>query len=286
MAVLIGKRALDFVTQEMRVEKYTCCAWSDSKCVLEWLATKNVDKLSRFEKNRVEEIWQGSLSFQYVPTEWNPADIATRGISLEDIVHSTIWWKAPRWLSQDKSKWTSRELSDKRMEAVEARVVVVLAANDHKFEPLFETSRTKVWSKVRLLSIKVPKCRWKEVQRTVLGWKGTTDNQKGLKGRMLLSLQFCFKSFRLSSIVQSPLERSLAARPLQRIGIDYAGSFNIWTHCKKIEKGLICLLTCLTTRGVHLETVNDFSPSAFLNAYYRVTAQRSVPEVIVSNNGT
>ncbi|VDD90549.1 unnamed protein product [Enterobius vermicularis] len=56
MAVLIGKRALDFVTQEMRVEKYTCCAWSDSKCVLEWLATKNVDKLSRFEKNRVEEI--------------------------------------------------------------------------------------------------------------------------------------------------------------------------------------------------------------------------------------
>lgn len=45
MTALIGKRALDFVIQELKLENYTRYAWSDSKCVLAWLATKNVDKL-------------------------------------------------------------------------------------------------------------------------------------------------------------------------------------------------------------------------------------------------
>ena len=56
MATIIGKRALDFVTQELKLEKYTRYAWSDSKCVLAWLAIKNGDKRLRFERNKVGEV--------------------------------------------------------------------------------------------------------------------------------------------------------------------------------------------------------------------------------------
>ena len=116
--------------------------------MLAWLATKNVDKLPRFVRNGAEEIRKGSLSFQCVSTEQNSADIATRGMSSEDIVHSTAWCNRSPWHRQEKSRWPLREVLNERTEAEEAIVVVTSAVKDHESEPLFETNRTKEWLKM------------------------------------------------------------------------------------------------------------------------------------------
>ena len=78
--------------------------WTDSKCVLHWI--KNKDGKSVFVKNRVEEILaESNISFRYINTKDNPADLPTRGISFDDLKDNQLWWHGPRWLSQDKTCW-------------------------------------------------------------------------------------------------------------------------------------------------------------------------------------
>ena len=54
MAVLIGVRSLKFVEKEMKIPIEKKFLWTDSQCVLKWIAS-NKD-LSVFVTNRVAEI--------------------------------------------------------------------------------------------------------------------------------------------------------------------------------------------------------------------------------------
>ena len=65
--------------------------------MLHWLKTNK--PLSVFLANRVKEIKSlPGVTFAHVSSNDNPADIATRGQSLEELL-SSIWWKGPLWLT-------------------------------------------------------------------------------------------------------------------------------------------------------------------------------------------
>ncbi|VDN06496.1 unnamed protein product, partial [Onchocerca ochengi] len=69
--------------------------WSDSKCALYWI--KNSTKLlPRFVQNRVEEIRKAKFVFRYIPSEQNPVDIATKGLSPKRLRNYKLWWKGPQ----------------------------------------------------------------------------------------------------------------------------------------------------------------------------------------------
>ena len=51
-------------------------------------------------------------------------------------------------------------------------------------------------------------------------------------------------------------------------------------------KCYLCLFTYLATRAVHLEAAFGLDTDSFLNALYRMTSRRGLPEVIYSDNGT
>ncbi|XP_052762257.1 uncharacterized protein LOC128204895 [Mya arenaria] len=100
MAVLIGIRCLKFVKEQLHISVYETYLWTDSKCVLYWL--KSTKELPVFVKNRVKEIRESTdVRFRYVPTAENPADIATRGITVENLQAETLWWFGPRWLIEE-----------------------------------------------------------------------------------------------------------------------------------------------------------------------------------------
>ena len=105
MSMLIGVRSLNFIQKQMKLHKNTeRILWTDSKCVLHWI--KNKDGKSVFVKNRNEEILADSnISFRYVNTKDNLADLPTRGISFDDLKDNQLWGHGPRWLSQDKICW-------------------------------------------------------------------------------------------------------------------------------------------------------------------------------------
>jgi len=59
-----------------------------------------------FVANRVTKITQVTSADQWahVRSEHNSADLASRGVSLRELVHSQLWWKGPDWLQQPKDK--------------------------------------------------------------------------------------------------------------------------------------------------------------------------------------
>ena len=102
MSTLIGVRSLRFIAKEMNLENQDMILWTDSQCVLEWLKQKENEKTSVFTRNRVNEITkENDITFRYVNTKHNPADIPTRGTTATELKNNKLWWNGPEWLKQD-----------------------------------------------------------------------------------------------------------------------------------------------------------------------------------------
>ena len=107
LAVLIGVRALKFVGKELHLPTSDNVLFTDSTCVLHWLKTSK--PLSLFVTNRVKEIKSlAGVMFAHVSSKDNPADIATRGMSPDELLTS-IWWNGPLWLSKPVQQWPESE---------------------------------------------------------------------------------------------------------------------------------------------------------------------------------
>ena len=88
---------------------------------------------------------------------------------------------------------------------------------------------------------------------------------------------------------QLPLERVTPASVFEKVGVDYAGPFQIkYGHVRKptVVKAYICLFVCLSVKAVHLELVSDLTTEAFIAALRRFIARRGYPSLIWSDHGT
>ena len=105
LGVLIGVRALQYVKAQFDIPlESSCTLWTDSACVLAWLASSK--PLPRFVDNRVKEIKRHTtISFRYVASESNPADHPTRGMPIAELEASSFWWNGPNWLLESPDKW-------------------------------------------------------------------------------------------------------------------------------------------------------------------------------------
>lgn len=111
LTVVIGVRCLNFVKTQLRIPISQLTIFTDSKCVLSWLTSEKT--LPVFERNRVMEIKKYTdIRFAYVPTEDNPADIASRGTTLNKLKHNRISWHGPSWLvDHEKTAWNYKRFS-------------------------------------------------------------------------------------------------------------------------------------------------------------------------------
>ena len=92
---------------EFTVDESIYC--TDSNCVLRYV--ENEDKrYQMFVANRVSAIRERSspVQWRYVETKLNPADDATRGMSVETITKSNRWSMGPCFLWQDEENWPKR----------------------------------------------------------------------------------------------------------------------------------------------------------------------------------
>ena len=103
MATLIGTRILRFMAKELGL-KNKMTLWADSQCVLDWLKQKQIDDV--FVSNRIDEIIkEDDITFRYVDTDNNPADIPTRGTTTTELMEKLLWWNGPEWLKKDPEEW-------------------------------------------------------------------------------------------------------------------------------------------------------------------------------------
>lgn len=94
------------ITKALHINDFSVHAWTDSQVVLSWLAA-HPSKWSVFVANRTSEI-QEILPFQHwlhIPTKQNPADITSRGMCMNELKDSSLWWHGPQFLMQSGSDW-------------------------------------------------------------------------------------------------------------------------------------------------------------------------------------
>ena len=107
LGVLICVRLARFICSQLLFLEPCAVVRTDSMCVLHWI--RNSTKAHPvFVENRLQEITAPSpvaITFRYVPTSDNPADLASRGISAQEAASATLWWNGPPWLSQASNTW-------------------------------------------------------------------------------------------------------------------------------------------------------------------------------------
>ncbi|VDM14954.1 unnamed protein product [Wuchereria bancrofti] len=115
LAVTIGVRVLEFIKQEIYVEK--TYLWTDSACVLHWLRKPPIG--SKYISNRIDEIKRSKdIEFRHVRSVCNPADLASRGLLPEKLIERSLWWNGPSWLSKPKERWPEDEIMKENIMSV------------------------------------------------------------------------------------------------------------------------------------------------------------------------
>ena len=111
MAAVTGSRLCKFVISSLDRFQFKITMWSDSQITLCWISSKK--KLPLFVANRVNEIHDlvPTATWMYCPTQDNPGDLVTRGISLDSLKDSRLWQYGPTWLTC-KSQWPKWEHSE------------------------------------------------------------------------------------------------------------------------------------------------------------------------------
>ena len=98
MAAVLGARLAKHIRNTLPIT--TVQFWSDSQIVLCWL--KSTKPLKRFVDNRLREIrvLTDATKWKYCPTDENPADWLTRGLSADNFIDNTLLWNGPSWLPE------------------------------------------------------------------------------------------------------------------------------------------------------------------------------------------
>ena len=120
MAALIASRLANTIYKEFKVKLEVVMLWSDSKIVLHWLRSDSAS-LKAFVGVRVAEIqstWD-SKCWNFVPTQLNPADDLSRGLTVNDM--RGRWMNGPAFLRKPKDEWPHAGASQHRSTSTSRR---------------------------------------------------------------------------------------------------------------------------------------------------------------------
>ena len=104
MAALVATRLSNFIIHSLTLQQPSIYLWTDGQIVLHWI--QSTKSLPQFVTHRVSEIKLTSpgATWQYCPTSDNPADLLTRGLTMQQFIDSAQWLQGPRWLVEH-DKW-------------------------------------------------------------------------------------------------------------------------------------------------------------------------------------
>ncbi|XP_023953674.2 uncharacterized protein LOC112057425 [Bicyclus anynana] len=96
---VIGARLYKKVSESLHCKFNNVVFWTDSTIVLGWLRMAP-SALKTFVQNRVVEILEltGELPWRHISGKDNPADLASRGVLLNDLATCKLWWEGPQFL--------------------------------------------------------------------------------------------------------------------------------------------------------------------------------------------
>lgn len=120
-AAVLAIKLSEFLTQALRLPRMKIYYWTDSMITCHWINSKP-GSLTPYIANRVTAIQEVSTAQQWrhVPGQENPADLLTRGATVQDIQHNALWWHGPSWLKLSSSCWPNTVIKPDNIDDPEA----------------------------------------------------------------------------------------------------------------------------------------------------------------------
>lgn len=139
------------VKKALKEEKVKAYAWSDSMVALGWIKA-NPGRWKTFVANRVAEIQSKNEidEWNYVKSEENPADCASRGIMPSDLKRHKLWWSGPDWLKDDPANWKKAPILEHNWEQrreVSANMTLIENKITTRFSSWIRLVRVTAWLK-------------------------------------------------------------------------------------------------------------------------------------------
>ncbi|XP_053372742.1 uncharacterized protein LOC128546345 [Mercenaria mercenaria] len=323
MAAVVGSRLATHLQSSCNIGSNNTYLLSDSRIFLHWLQTNK--SLKRFVKNRVKEIQQLTCSqnWKYCPTQDNPADLMTRGISATLFTNSKIWMNGlslitkplnwPAWHNNDATVMTT--VSSDSLEYEQGRQPPQDSPESRtELRNFIDVTKISKYTKLQRVTAYVlrfiNKCREKtyphhdqlttnELQKAEVvllhSCQHNTYQEEITKLRTSVRtiLRRCLvyrrtegKAYSAPDPPPLPQYRVKDAPPFTVTVVDFSGALYVRDSSNNESKAYICLFTCAFTRAVHLELVPNLSEEDFLQAFRRFTSRRSVPTLMISDNAS
>lgn len=110
---LLGAQLHDKITKSLRCTFDSVTFWTDSTIVIGWLRM-NPNSLKPFVQNRVAELHEltKGTPWNHVSGKENPADLVSRGVTLDVLSSCTLWWEGPSFLSDPSFNIPDHNSSD------------------------------------------------------------------------------------------------------------------------------------------------------------------------------
>lgn len=162
MASMLALRLGQCIATALEFDLSTVTFWSDSMNVLCWI--RNRSRIYKpFVANRIGEIQNVTSpdQWKYVPTKQNPADVASRGVSVANLVCHPLWWNGPDFLMELPSEWPKQpsnnigevtaEVKKSARDAVTflvsscSTVGTVQLIDEHRYSSWFRMLRVHSW---------------------------------------------------------------------------------------------------------------------------------------------
>ena len=98
--------------RELDITIHDSIFWTDSMTVLQYIENET-RRFHTFVANRLAIIHDGSepSQWRYVDTDLNPADDATRGLTVAEIMENNRWLRGPEFLWKEEDNWPLRPYS-------------------------------------------------------------------------------------------------------------------------------------------------------------------------------
>ena len=137
-AVLLAK-ILNSVQTELQFELSWVHAWSDSMVALGWITTNPV-WLKTYVANRVIQITDTipPVCWRHVPNPTNPADVASRGTTVSDLLKHSLWWHGPDWLLLPPSEWPVEYRSSFQLPELKKYALIIIRTSNTNHEQILE----------------------------------------------------------------------------------------------------------------------------------------------------
>lgn len=110
MAAVLGLRLSRKVSELLQIPFENCTLWTDSEDVVCWIQGQS-RRYKTFVANRISEIHQKSnpRQWRHVPTDFNCADDATRGLHARELTIDHRWFSGPAFLYENEDAWPQRK---------------------------------------------------------------------------------------------------------------------------------------------------------------------------------